>query len=478
MDVLRIIKAALGVSIIVFTVAGVSVSFAVSDREKALREVARYNTVWAVSQATGEFYRFVARVAAYAVPGSGIDKDEVQLRFDILNNRLDIFSRGDVSEFTKAKPEQRETVEGFGRLLSELDPLVERIDGTGNVPRILELAKPFEGKLARLAANANEYGGDQANADQQRLLELHWMFSGIAAALVVCGLAFIVLLFFQNRLLTKAYDRLRVLADDLRVAKNDADAASEAKSRFLATMSHELRTPLNAVIGFSEIIAGETFGPVGQQAYRGYAADILRSGHHMLGLVTDILTMAKLDAGRFEVTLAPMDLRDGVDKAVKMFRGTKQAEGRAITIAPDASWPVIEADERAVRQMLLNLLSNAAKFSEPDTPIEVLWRNSAAGEITVTVADHGIGMTSREAALAVRPFYQVDSRLARKYEGSGLGLSIVSGLMGCHNGRLALDSEPGTGSKISLVFPASAACPADFAEAAAPPGTPARVAAA
>lgn len=466
MDVIRVIKAALGVSIIVFAVAGVSVSFAISDTGKALREVARYNTAWAVSQTTAEFYRFAARVAAYAVPGGGLDKEEVRLRFDILSNRLDIFRLGDVKAFTEAKPEQRETAEEFGHLLAELAPLVQHIDSAGNVRRILELARPFEAKLARMAASANEYGGDQADAAQQRLLELHWMFSAIAAALVVCALAVVVLLFFQNRLLTRACDRLRVLVNDLRTAKDDADATSEAKSRFLATMSHELRTPLNAVIGFSEIIAGETFGPVGQQAYRNYAGDILRSGHHMLDLVTDILTMAKLDAGRFELTLAPIDLRETVEKTVKIFNGTKYAEGRSVTIAPDAPWSCIMADERAVRQMVLNLLSNAAKFSEPDTPIEVRWRTTAAREIAVTVTDHGIGMTSREAALVTRPFYQVDNRLARKYEGTGLGLSIVSGLMGCHDGKLVIDSEPGAGSRISLVFPASAACTAELAQVA------------
>jgi signal transduction histidine kinase len=455
-DVLRIIKAVLGISLVVFTVAGVSVSTAVSDREKALREVARYNTVWAVSQATSEFQRFVARVAAYAVPGSGVNKDEVQLRFDILNNRLDIFSRGDVQEFTEAKPEQRETVEGFARMLAEIDPLVEKIDAPGNVLRILELARPFEGKLAHMSASANSYGGDQANADQRRLLELHWMFSAIAAALAVCGLAFIVLLFLQNRLLTKAYERMRVLAEDLHAAKNEADAASEAKSRFLATMSHELRTPLNAVIGFSEIIAGEAFGPVGQQAYRTYAGDILRSGQHMLDLVTDILTMAKLDAGRFQVAASPIDLREAIERAVKMFRGTKHADGRQLTLSPEGPWPWINADEVAVRQMLLNLLSNAAKFSDPDKPIDVRCRTSPAGEVVVTVVDHGIGMTQDDAVLAVRPFYQADSRLSRKYEGSGLGLSIVSGLMTCHGGKLVIDSEPGEGSQISLVFPASA----------------------
>src|SRR5262249_25724368 len=155
---------------------------------------------------------------------------------------------------------------------------------------------------------------------------------------------FIILLFSQNRLLATAYGRLSALADDLRRAKNAADAASEAKSRFLATMSHELRTPLNAVIGFSEIISEETFGPVGKPAYRTYAADIPDSGHHMLELVNDILTMARLEGGRYELTLAPVDLREAVEKSLDMFRGTKHAEGRQLTLAGD-DWPWLEADE-------------------------------------------------------------------------------------------------------------------------------------
>ncbi len=423
MDALRVIKTALGISLVIFTLVGISVSFAVFDRQKALREVARYNMVWAVSQSSAEFYRFEQRVAAYAVPDSAIDKDEVQLRFDIVRNRLEVLRHGDVREFTEANPEQRETVEAFGRLLSELEPLVQSIDRPGTIPRMLAALKPFEGKLARLAAVANEYGSDLTGADQQRLIQLHWLFSGIAAALVVCGLAFIVLLFFQNRLLTKAY-------------------------------------------GFSQIISEETFGPVGQTAYREYATDILDSGQHMLELVDDILIMARLDAGRYELDLVRLELRETVDRTVNMFRGTKQAGSHSITVDPNAAWPWIEADERALRQMLLNLLSNAAKFSEPDTPIDVQCRFSSDGDVVLTVADHGIGMTSQDTAQVVNAFYQADSRIARRYEGSGLGLSIVSGLMGCHGGRLTIDSEPGSGSRISLIFPAALVCAEDLVKVA------------
>src|ERR1044071_4691785 len=134
-DVFRTLKIALGISIIVFTVLGISASLAILDRQKALEEVARYNMVWAVSQATSEFYRFEGSVGAYGVPESGTDKDEVRLRFDILFNRLDIFRRGDVREFTDSRPELGQTVEAFGRLLTDIDPLVQTIDQPGSIAR-------------------------------------------------------------------------------------------------------------------------------------------------------------------------------------------------------------------------------------------------------------------------------------------------------------------------------------------------------
>ncbi len=451
---LQVVKTILTVGILVFTVAGVSVSFAVFEQQKALREVSRYNMVWAVSQAVAEFYRFEQRVAAFAT--SRVDKDEVDLRFEILRNRLGILRHGEVNDFTSSRPEERETVDDFVRLIGQIAPMVQAIEAPGTIPRMLDVLQPFESRLARLAAAANAYGSDLTASDQQRLLLLHWMFSGIATALVTSGLAFIVLLFFQNRLLAKAYQSMSALARDLQVAKNIADAASDAKSRFLATMSHELRTPLNAVIGFSEIIASEAFGPIGKPAYRGYATDILAAGQHMLELVNDVLTMAKLDAGRYELDPAPMNLHDTVDKTVTIFRGTTNLEKREIRITGNLRWPWLIADERAVRQILLNLLSNAAKFSEPDTPIDVRYDTSPDGEIMISVIDRGIGMAPDQVSEATRPFYQADSRLSRKYEGTGLGLSIVLGLMECHGGRLIIDSQPDVGSRVSVAFPRTA----------------------
>ena len=299
----------------------------------------------------------------------------------------------------------------------------------------------------------------QIDAGQSDQWRLDWLFATLAGGVVLCGLAFIALLLWQNHLLAGAHDQLRAVTEDLRTAKNEAEAASQSKSQFLANMSHELRTPLNAVIGFSQIIADELMGPIGTTAYCDYARDILGSGQHMLDLVNDILTMATLEAGAYDGMPAPLDLHEAVVRTVAMFRGTKVAHERAITIRPDQGWPWIAADQRALRQMLLNLLSNAAKFSEPDTPIEIACRTSRDGEVILTVTDRGIGMTPQETAEVTRPFHQAQAGLARKYEGSGLGLSIVAGLIAHHRGRLVIDSEPGVGSAISLIFPTAVAQP-------------------
>ena len=171
---LQVIKAFLAISIVIFTMAGIGVSFAVYEQQKALREVSRYNMVWAVSQAVAEFYRFEQRVAAFAAGRT--DRDEVDLRFQILRNRLGILRHGEVSDFTRSRPEERETVDDFERLLGQLSPMVEAIEAPGMIARILDALQPFESKLARLAAAANEYGSDLTASDQQWLLLLHWVF--------------------------------------------------------------------------------------------------------------------------------------------------------------------------------------------------------------------------------------------------------------------------------------------------------------
>jgi two-component system, cell cycle sensor histidine kinase PleC len=450
----RKVQLALAAVIAVFAVAATYISFTVVERQATLREVSRYNVAWAVSQAVNETIRLELRLTMFGLPQSRVDADEVRLRLDILHNRLTILRDSDVRSFTDYDPEQRRIVDDLEGTVAKLDPLVERLDAPGATAQALELLSPLEGKLSRFAAAANNYGGEQVAEDQSELLRLHWLFSALAAGLILCGVTLTALLFWQNRAVHRAHAELRTMAEDLRVAKEAAEAASEAKSRFLATMSHELRTPLNAIIGFSEILSSETFGPVGSPKYREYAGDILRAGRHMHDLIGDVLTMAKLEAGHYELSPELVDLGDLVRSTVAMMGGSEMAKDRVLAIEPQTAWPLLRADARAVRQMLLNLLSNALKFSAPQTPVLVACGRLEDGALQLTVIDQGIGMTAKEAEYAVQPFQQIDNRLARKYEGTGLGLSIVKALIERHGGRLLIQSAPDAGTCISLLFPA------------------------
>jgi signal transduction histidine kinase len=454
MQALRLIKVALGATIVAFAVAAIYLSFLITERQEFLREVSRYNVVWAVSQALNEFHRLELRLAAFALPNPRADKDEVELRFDILHNRLNILQSGEVAALTEADPNLKAIVRDLATTLADVEPMLARLGQPGAVEAMLERLSPLEKKLTYLAAAANQRGGEQVADDQKTLIELHWIFSGVSAGLVLCGLAFIGLLLFQNRVIERGRNKLRALTDDLHRAKNAAEAASQAKSRFLANISHELRTPLNAIIGFSEMIANEALGAIGQTKYRDYARDILRSGTHMFELVTDILTMARLDAGRYELSMEEFDAAAIVNEVVDVFRGTEMAQHRLVAVEPCIDLPRLYADRRALRQMLLNLLSNAAKFSDQTTPIVIGSRRTDAG-FEISVSDQGIGMTPEQAALAVQPFHQVDNRLTRRYEGAGLGLSIVKAMIEQHGGRLIIDSQPGRGTRATLAFPSA-----------------------
>jgi signal transduction histidine kinase len=452
MPAFRIIKVGLIATIVAFAAAATYVSFLIFERQAFLLEVSRYNMVWAASQALTEFHRFEYRVAASALPGADVDKDEIALRFEILQNRLGILNGGEISAFTARHREQKAVVDDFASALTAVEPLVGRVDEAGVPSAILRHVAPLESRLTQLAAAVNQYSGSLMADDQRTLIELHRIFSGVATCLVVCGLAFITLLWFQQRMIGRAHDEMRVMTDDLHRAKEAAETASEAKSRFLANMSHELRTPLNAIIGFSDLIANETLGPINPPKYRDYVRDILQSGTHMFELVNDILMMAKLDAGHFELAAEDLEVDRVVDEVLNMFRGTEMAQGRRIEVAVPRSLPLLIADHRGLRQMLLKLLSNAAKFSERDTPLKIACGvdNEA---LRLSVADRGIGMTADQVALAIQPFQQIDNRLTRKYEGTGLGLSIVKAMVERHGGQLVIDSAPGSGTTVTLAFP-------------------------
>src|SRR5437868_1476999 len=243
----------------------------------------------------------------------------------------------------------------------------------------------------------------------------------------------------------------------LAAARDEARTADAAKTAFLAAMSHELRTPLNAIIGFSEMIAGQAFGPIGQGRYVDYARNTGQAGRQMLDFVVDVLTIAQLEAGRFTLELESVDVPEAIAPILDEFRRSEAGQGHDITLSVSGAPNPIDADRHAVEQMLLKLLSNAAKFSKAGTPIRVTVTDGGDGFTQISVADQGIGITPETAAMAIHPFRQVDGRLARKHGGTGLGLSIVNGLIERHGGRLTIDSALGQGTCVSLDLPVARA---------------------
>ena len=247
-------------------------------------------------------------------------------------------------------------------------------------------------------------------------------------------------------------EKLSLLAREYEIAMTRAEAANQAKSEFLANMSHELRTPLNAINGFSEIMAGEMFGPLGDPRYKGYAADILRSGQHLLSLINDVLDMAKIEAGKLTLHYEPVSLKEVVDDAARLMRGRVEEAGLRLRVdAPEL--PTIEADHRGLKQVVLNLLSNAVKFTPEGGDIVVALSREDDDRIRLAVTDTGIGIAAEDLTRLARPFEQVEGQHSKTTQGTGLGLALTKSLIELHGGTLTLESEPGRGTTASFDLP-------------------------
>jgi signal transduction histidine kinase len=265
----------------------------------------------------------------------------------------------------------------------------------------------------------------------------------------------------------RAQRRLTRARDDLAAAHARAEMASRAKSVFLANMSHELRTPLNAIMGFSDILEHERFGPMGNARYRDYAGDIRRSGAHLHSLIDDVLDMAKIEAGRVEADPADIDLAGVIADAARMVRGRFDEAQQSLALSLPAGPVPAHTDGRLIRQIVLNLLSNAGKFSPQGAEIRLVLEVGADGA-TITVADPGIGMSAAELAVARQPFGQTDRGKKMGHAGTGLGLPISMSLVEVLGGELTLDSVPGQGTTARIRLPASILASARPAVAADP----------
>ena len=248
-------------------------------------------------------------------------------------------------------------------------------------------------------------------------------------------------------------DRKKV-EEELREAKDEAETASRSKTEFLANMSHELRTPLNAVIGFAEIMEGELLGPIGSPRYLEYTKDIGDSARHLLNIINDILDVSKIEAGKVDLHEENVDVARVVGDVLRLLRGRADATGRDIRVGDLGDLPRLRADERMLKQILLNVLVNGLKFTVEGGRVGIDTRLTADREIEFTITDDGVGIDPKDIPRALARFGQVEGGMARKYPGTGLGLPLAVSLVDLHGGRFDLESKRGEGTRVTITFPA------------------------
>ncbi|TWF53415.1 ATP-binding protein [Neorhizobium alkalisoli] len=241
--------------------------------------------------------------------------------------------------------------------------------------------------------------------------------------------------------------------DELRTAKRAAETANAHKSEFLAHVSHEIRTPLNAIIGFADMMAGERFGPIGHPRYVEYSNDIGRSGRHVLDIVNDLLDISKIEAGEMEMDFTSVGLNETVSEAVSLVQPQANSQRVIIRTALSQAVPPVVADLRSIKQIVLNILSNAIRFTPSGGQIVVSSAYEPNGNVVLRVRDTGIGMTRSELELAMKPFRQVAGAARKRGDGTGLGLPLTKAMVDANRAAFAISSAPNEGTLVEITFP-------------------------
>ncbi|MCV0395290.1 MAG: PAS domain S-box protein [Rhizobiaceae bacterium] len=243
--------------------------------------------------------------------------------------------------------------------------------------------------------------------------------------------------------------------EELTQAKSQAERASSQKSDFLARISHEIRTPLNAIIGFSELMMDEKFGPIGSERYRDYLRDINRSGNHVLDLVNDLLDISKIEAGEQEMSYEAVSLNETLTETVALMQPQANRERVIIRSSFSARLPEIVADLRSIRQIALNLLSNAVRYTPAGGQVIISTAYEASGDVVMRVRDTGIGMTQAEIEQALKPFRRINALKRQRNDGTGLGLPLTKAMVEANRARFAISSTPGEGTLVEVTFPST-----------------------
>ncbi|WP_052711696.1 sensor histidine kinase [Elstera litoralis] len=395
---------------------------------------------------------------------------ETLRRFDTTWSRVDILKHGPEGKPLFRLPGYPETLEAFDKVLNDQDPLIAHLE-TATAAELKQAHADISKIVPRLreafllmVADPN-YNGLRSTAAQDELeRRLALLLAGLGTLILVLFVLLIAEIGSTQRLLRHSDAMVAVLRERetelaalhaaAQQARQEAEAANNAKTAFLANMSHELRTPLHSILGFSETIKRASYGPIQPPQYAEYVDHIHQSAEHLFSLVEDLLSLTRIEARQYTLNETRLDLAAPCRFAVDLLRSKAEAGDITLTLGDAPETPVvIFADLRTVRQCVLNLATNAVKFTPAGGTVSVSWGVNAQGEAELSVADTGIGISTEEQEAIFDAFYQVDNGLSRLHTGAGLGLPLVKSLMELHGGRVTLDSRIGEGSRFTLTFP-------------------------
>lgn len=457
--------------------ASVAVSLQTLVREANLVRESLRSGNWIAAQLELEFVRFLGALDRYSLAAPDLTQEDLVERFEILWSRIGLVHHGQESEPLRTAPGFLPLTQSLLETLRWVEPRLDGLqagDRSGYqeiAARLLPFQDAVHGAVRRLMVESDVLFA------RKRLELVYLQLVGSLVGVLATGGLLVLLLVREVR-------RNERLAASERAAKDRADAASQAKSQFLANTSHELRTPLNAIIGFSEIMASGMFGPLSVPRYESYVRDIHASATHLLDVINTLLEMAKIEAGVVELSEEEVEPAELIESSLRFLRQRILGKNITLTVEIAPGLPRVRADERLLKQSLLNLLSNAAKFTAPGGRIAVAARIDTERRLVIQVQDDGIGMSPDGVRIALQPFGQVDDGHERRYEGTGLGLPLAKAFVEMHGGGFDIASALGRGTTVKITLPAhrtiakAAKLPAAGrpvpASAPLPPGEPGR----
>lgn len=441
--------------VVIFAALSVSIFFLVDDTKERLRESTYDRGGLSGVQIQTHYGYLMTSLTAFDADAGGAALNSVALEFDILYER--------VKAHPTRPPNDQFNSPAFldlnGRVLASLErwvPAIDRLseDDTAVVADLRLGLEPLRPDIDRLASTTIQLAAELKDrirqSNIQHAAQIVWLILGLA----LLSLVFAFMVWRQFMRAERQRVELLDLAANLREASVKAEAASNAKSEFLAHMSHELRTPLNSILGFSEIIRDGVIGKCEPPVYADYAGNIHTSSRHLLGLIDGLLDLSRIDANKLDLEEEETVLIDHVNWIISLTADTCRRASVSIVIREAQAGIRVLVDTRRLRQMLLNLVDNAIKFSEPGGEIIITTALTEQGDLMISVQDHGRGIPSQELAAVLEPFHRVETMAYQATPGAGLGLSIVRSLVQSHGGTLDINSDGVTGTTVRLCLPA------------------------